>query len=53
MAQLTSAKRIAGLRARPGFSERIDLPQRVVFVAAASMIGFYCTGCHPLGFDPK
>jgi phosphate transport system permease protein len=39
MAQLTSANRMAGLRARPGIVERIDLPQRVVFVAAASMIG--------------
>jgi hypothetical protein len=25
----------------------------VLYAAAASMIGFYCTGCHPLGFDPK
>jgi phosphate transport system permease protein len=39
MAQLTSANRMAGLRAAPGISERIDLPQRVVFTAAASMIG--------------
>jgi phosphate transport system permease protein len=39
MAQLTSANRIAGLRAKPGLAERIDLPRRVVFVAAASMIG--------------
>jgi phosphate transport system permease protein len=39
MAQLTSANRMAGLRATPGISERIDLPQRVVFMAAASMIG--------------
>jgi phosphate transport system permease protein len=38
MAQLTSAKPIAGLRATPSLSERLDLPQRVVFLAAASMI---------------
>jgi phosphate transport system permease protein len=39
MAQLTSANRMAGLRAAPSFAERIDLPRRVVFLAAASMIG--------------
>ena len=38
MAQLTSAQPVVGLRARPGLIERIDLPRRVVFVAAASMI---------------
>jgi len=25
----------------------------VLYAGAASMIGFYCTGLHPLGFDPK
>jgi phosphate transport system permease protein len=39
MAQLTPANRMAGLRAAPSFGERIDLPRRVVFLAAASMIG--------------
>jgi phosphate transport system permease protein len=39
MAHLTSANRMAGLRSVPSFAERIDLPQRVVFLAAASMIG--------------
>jgi len=38
MAQLTGAYPVAGLRARPGLRERIDLPKRVVFAAAASMI---------------
>jgi phosphate transport system permease protein len=38
MAQLTSANRIGGLRAAPSFLERIDLPRRIVFLAAASMI---------------
>jgi phosphate transport system permease protein len=38
MAQLTTANRLAGLRARPSLRERIDIPQRVVFAAAASMI---------------
>ena len=38
MAQLTTAYPATGLRARPGLIERIDLPQRVVFAAAASMI---------------
>jgi phosphate transport system permease protein len=38
MAPLTSAHRIARLRATPSLSERIDLPQRIVFLAAASMI---------------
>jgi phosphate transport system permease protein len=38
MAQLTTANRLAGLRARPGLRERIDIPQRIVFAAAASMI---------------
>jgi phosphate transport system permease protein len=38
MAQLTSAKRIGGLRAAPSLLERIDLPRRIVFLAAASMI---------------
>ena len=39
MAQLTTANRSAGLRAAPGLRERLDLPRRVVFLAAASMIG--------------
>jgi phosphate transport system permease protein len=39
MAQLTTANRMASLRAAPTFGERIDLPRRVVFLAAASMIG--------------
>lgn len=38
MAPLTSAYRVAGLRAKPSLVERIDLPKRVVFLAAASMI---------------
>ena len=38
MAQLTTANRLAGLRARPSLRERIDIPQRVAFAAAASMI---------------
>ncbi len=39
MAQVTTANRIGSLRAAPGFLERIDIPRRVVFLAAASMIG--------------
>jgi len=39
MAQLTSALPAAGLRARPNLLARIDIPRRVVFLAAASMIG--------------
>jgi phosphate transport system permease protein len=38
MAQLATTYRISGLRAAPGLRERIDLPRRIVFVAAASMI---------------
>jgi phosphate transport system permease protein len=38
MAQMATADRLTGLRARPGLLERIDVPRRVVFVAAASMI---------------
>ena len=38
MAQVTTAPRLASLRATPGLLERIDLPRRVVFAAAASMI---------------
>ena len=38
MAQVTTANRIGSLRAAPGLLERIDLPRRVVFLAAASMI---------------
>jgi len=39
MAQTSSATRLAGLRAAPGLRERLDIPRRVVFLAAASMIG--------------
>ena len=39
MAQLSTADRIGSLRTTPGLVERIDFPRRVVFVAAASMIG--------------
>ena len=39
MAQLTAANRLASLRSAPGFRERLDLPRRVVFLAAVSMIG--------------
>jgi phosphate transport system permease protein len=38
MAQITTDYRTSGLRARPNLAARIDLPQRVVFAAAASMI---------------
>ncbi len=38
MAQMTTANRLTGLRARPGLLERIDVPRRVVFLAAVSMI---------------
>ncbi|HEX7543376.1 MAG TPA: hypothetical protein VF361_01065, partial [Candidatus Limnocylindrales bacterium] len=38
MAQLASAKPLAGLRAKPSLVQRIDLPKRVVFGAASSMI---------------
>jgi len=38
MAQLASAIPASGLRARPGLLERVDLPRRVVFAAASSMI---------------
>jgi phosphate transport system permease protein len=38
MAQLTRAYQATGLRAKPSLMERIDLPRRVVFLAAASMI---------------
>jgi phosphate transport system permease protein len=39
MASPTTATELRGLRAAPGLVERIDLPRRVVFAAAASMIG--------------
>jgi phosphate transport system permease protein len=39
MAQLTTAPPLAGLRAAPSLRERIDFPHKVVFTAAASMIG--------------
>jgi phosphate transport system permease protein len=38
MAQLTIATRTTGLRVRPSLLERIDIPRRIVFMAAASMI---------------
>jgi len=38
MAQVTSKYPAAGLRAAPGLRERIDIPRRVAFAAAASMI---------------
>ncbi len=38
MAQLTTAAPLTGLRARRALGERIDLPRRIVFGAAASMI---------------
>jgi phosphate transport system permease protein len=38
MAQLTSVYRTTGLRARTGLLARIDLPRRIVFMAAASMV---------------
>ena len=38
MAQITSAQRVGGLRTAPGLLERIDVPRRVVFLAAASMV---------------
>jgi phosphate transport system permease protein len=39
MAQVTTVNRLGSLRTAPGLLERIDLPRRVVFLAAASMIG--------------
>jgi phosphate transport system permease protein len=36
---MTTANPLTGLRARPGLLERIDVPRRVVFLAAVSMIG--------------
>ena len=39
MAQLTTTYPATGLRARPSLLARIDVPRRVVFLAAASMIG--------------
>ena len=39
MAQMTTANRLGSLRATPSLRERLDLPRRVVFLAAASMIG--------------
>ena len=38
MAQVTTATRLTGLRAAPGLRERLDIPKRVVFLAAASMV---------------
>jgi phosphate transport system permease protein len=35
---MTTANPLTGLRARPGLLERIDVPRRVVFLAAVSMI---------------
>ncbi len=39
MAVVGDAPALAGLRARPGFRDRLDLPRRVVFLAAVSMVG--------------
>jgi phosphate transport system permease protein len=39
MAQLTAATRIVSLRAAPGLRERLDLPRRTTFIAAASTVG--------------
>jgi phosphate transport system permease protein len=39
MTQLTTTTHLTGLRARSGLGGRIDLPRRIVFLAAASMIG--------------
>ncbi len=38
MAQLTTTYRTVGLRVAPSLRQRIDLPRRIVFLAAASMI---------------
>ena len=38
MAQMTTATRLTGLRAAPGFRQRLDIPRRVVFLAAVSMV---------------
>jgi phosphate transport system permease protein len=38
MTQVTADPRLIGLRAAPRLSDRLDLPRRVVFVAAASTI---------------
>jgi len=38
MTHATANQRLIGLRARPGLRDRIDLPRRIVFAAAASTI---------------
>jgi len=38
MVGATAPRSLEGLRARPSFRTRLDLPRRVVFVAAASMV---------------
>ncbi|HLY13507.1 MAG TPA: hypothetical protein VKR24_04100, partial [Candidatus Limnocylindrales bacterium] len=38
MAVAGSAPTLAGLRVRPAFRDRLDLPRRVVFLAALSMV---------------
>ena len=38
MAQLAAATRLSSLRATPGLRERVDLPRRMVFIAASSMV---------------
>jgi phosphate transport system permease protein len=38
MTDTSTAARLSGLRVRPSLAERLDLPRRVVFLAAASMI---------------
>ncbi len=39
MAVVPATPGLGGLRARPALRDRIDLPRRVVFLAAASMVG--------------
>src|SRR5664280_2884193 len=39
MAQLAATPRSGSLRTRAGLKDRLDIPRRTVFIAAASMIG--------------
>ncbi len=39
MAVVGDAPALAGLRVRPAFRDRLDLPRRIVFLAAVSMVG--------------
>ena len=39
IAVVGDAPALAGLRVRPAFRDRLDLPRRVVFLAALSMVG--------------